>query len=679
MTRNLYALLVGIDEYPNTRDCLAGCVNDIKAVEEYLQQYLKSDSYQIHIRTLFNQDATRLNIMNGFRQHLCQANSNDIVLFYYSGHGSQEKNIPEEFWRFEPDRTNETLYCYDSSLPGHHHLADKELAKLIAEVADKNPHICVILDCCHSGSGTKDPLQYVAARQVPADERPRSLDTYLFNTAELENLCTSRSSNLSSTGWEFAQGKHVLMSACEDHDTAKELTINGQKRGIFSYCLLETLKRSGKLTYRELWQEIKSGVSRELTKISRTQFPQLEVTPPDNDNLLFLDGAIAERASYFTVRHEKQLGWLIDGGAVHGVQPPAGEETTLLALFPFNCNVQDLQNPDKSIGEARVKNVLPQLSQLEISHDTQLTTESVYKAIVISLPLPAQKVYIEGDAAGVKLATQAIQSATTGNRPSVYIRQVLNRNEAELCLQCHNQEYLIHLQGESRPLIAPIHGFTLDNAKNAIERLEHIARWMTIRDLKSPSASRIQPDDIKMELLFEGENNSSYEGEIRKEYQSKQGKLQPPRFQLKLTNNSQKTLYCTVLSLTDRFAVSAFLFEAGYVRLEPGKTAWAGDGKYIKLTIDPELEKQGITEAKDIFKLIVSTSEFDGRLSTQEALDAPRYSKKSSFKKSTLNRLMDRTQFRTALFDDDDDETYDDWYTKQANITSLLPSTSMHQ
>jgi Caspase domain len=678
MTRNLYALLVGIDEYPNPRDCLAGCVNDIKAVGEYLEQWLKSDSYQIHTRTLFNKDATRDGIINGFRQHFKDANSNDVVLFYYSGHGSQEKNIPEEFWRFEPDRTNETLYCYDSNLPGHQHLADKELAKLIAEVADKNPHICVILDCCHSGSGTKDPLQDVTARQAPADERPRSLDSYLFNTAELANLCTPRSSSLSSTGWEFAQGKHVLMSACEDHDTAKELTINGKKRGVFSYWLLETLKRSGKLTYRELWQEIKSGVSRELTKISRTQFPQLEVTPPSNDNLLFLDGAIAERASYFTVHHDQKLGWVIDGGAVHGVQPPAGEETTLLALFEFNCNVQDLQNPDKSVGEARVKNVLPQLSQLEISHDIKLSTESIYKAIVINLPLPVQRVYIEGDTTGVELANQAIQSMTMGNRPSVYIHPVLNGDEAQLCLQCYNQEYSIRLQGENRSLMAPIYGFTLNNAKKAIERLEHIARWMTIRDLKSPSVSRIQPDDIKMELLFENENSSFYPGEIRREYQFKQGKWQPPRFQLKLTNNSQKTLYCTVLSLTDRFAVSAFLFEAGYVRLEPGQTAWAGNGKYIKLTVDPELQEQGITEAKDIFKLIVSTAEFDGRLSTQEALDAPRYSKKSSFKKSTLNRLMDRTQFRTAFFDDDE-ETYDDWYTKEANITSLLPSMSIHQ
>jgi hypothetical protein len=672
MTRNLYALLVGINEYPNPRERLKGCVNDIKAVEEYLEERLASDSYQLHIHTLFDKEATRNGIIQGFREHLSKANSNDVVLFYYSGHGSQEENIPEELWRFEPDRKNETLYCYDSGLPNGWHLADKDLAKLILEVAVKTPHICVILDCCHSGSGTKDPSSDVVARLAPADQRPRPLDSYLFSVNELPHLYSSRSSSRSSTGWEFSQGRHILMAACEDRDTAKELTINGKKRGIFSYCLLETLKRPGKLTYRELWQETKNAVSRELVKISTTQFPQLEVTPPDIGNLLFLDGAIAERASYFMVRHDKGLGWVIDGGAVHGVQPPAGEETTILALFQFDCNVLDFQNPDKSIGQAKVKKVLPQLSQLEISGDTKLSTERVYKAVVISLPLPAQGVYIEGDAAGAKWANQAIQSATMGNRPSVYIRQVQNRDDAQLWLQCRNQEYGIRLKGDERSLVVPIQGFSSDNAKRAIERLEHIARWMTIRDLPSPPASRIQPDDIEMELLFEGENGSPKDKEIRRQYQDKQGKLQPPRCQLKLTNKSQTTLYCTVLDLTDRFAVAAPFFEAGYVRLEPGQTAWAGNGKYIKFTVDPELQKLGITETKDVFKLIVSTAEFDARLSTQDALDTPRAAHKNIFKQSTLNRLMDRAQFRTARFYEE--ETYDDWYIKQVTITSVLRS-----
>ncbi len=34
-----------------------------------------------------------------------------------------------------------------------------ELAVLIADVAKNNPHMTIILDYCHSGSGTKNPLQ----------------------------------------------------------------------------------------------------------------------------------------------------------------------------------------------------------------------------------------------------------------------------------------------------------------------------------------------------------------------------------------------------------------------------------------------------------------------------------------------------------------------------------------
>lgn len=670
MKRNLYALLVGIDEYPNPNQRLQGCVNDIKAVKEYLAQWSASDNYQLHIQTLFDQEATREGIIQGFQTHLSQAHSNDIVLFYYSGHGSQENNIPEAFWRFEPDRKNETLYCYDSGLPGKWHLADKELAKLIAEVSLNKPHICVILDCCHSGSGTKDPSLEVVERLTPGDERTRPPESYLFNLEELAQLCSGSSTKQSTTGWDLPQGQHVLMAACEDRDTAKEVVIDGKKRGIFSYCLLETLKQPGKRTYRELWQQTKNRVSLELAKLSRTQFPQLEVTPAEQGNLLFLDGAIAERASYFTVRHDKGLDWVIDGGAVHGVQPPAGEETTLLALFQFGCNVRDLQNPDQSIGDAKVTKVLPQLSQLEITRGT-LSTDSVYKAIVISLPLPAYGVYIEGDAKGVALAEQAIQSATMGNHASIYIRPVQACDTAQLWLQCQNQEYRIRLKDDNRSLVAPLQGYTADNAKRAIARLEHIARWLTIRDLSSPPTSRIQPDDIEMEVLFENENSISA-NEIRRGYQYKDGKCQPPRCQLKLTNRSQKILYCTVLNLTDRFAVAAPFFEAGYVRLEPGQTAWAKNGKYFRFTIDSELQELGVIETKDVLKLIVNTAEFDARLSTQEELDVPRSSTKSIFKQSTLNRLMNRAQFRTVRVDEED--AYDDWYTKQVVITSVLPS-----
>jgi hypothetical protein len=126
---------------------------------------------------LTNAQATPRGIIDAWRSHLGQARPADVALFYYSGHGAYE-HPPPEFWDFEPDTKNETLVCYDSRLSGGWDLADKELAQLIAEVAANGPHVTVILDCCHSGSGTRHAAD-VTPRQEKADTRTRPIASYI--------------------------------------------------------------------------------------------------------------------------------------------------------------------------------------------------------------------------------------------------------------------------------------------------------------------------------------------------------------------------------------------------------------------------------------------------------------------------------------------------------------------
>jgi hypothetical protein len=70
MTRNIYALLVGINEYLNPIPPLKGCINDILNLKEYLLGRITPKGYSLHLRILLNQDATRQAIIDGFRQHL---------------------------------------------------------------------------------------------------------------------------------------------------------------------------------------------------------------------------------------------------------------------------------------------------------------------------------------------------------------------------------------------------------------------------------------------------------------------------------------------------------------------------------------------------------------------------------------------------------------------------------
>jgi Caspase domain/Lecithin:cholesterol acyltransferase len=673
-SRKLYALLVGIDKYPNPNHYLQGCVNDITAIEEYLNERFDKQEYQLHLQTLKNEQATREGIINGFRNHLCQAGKDDVVLFYYSGHGSQE-SAPKEFRHIEPDGLDETLVCYDSrSTENGWDLADKELAKLIAEVGEKDPHITLILDCCHSGSGSRDPMEKAKERRLETDKRSRPLDSFIFKLEDLEKLSGTRDRDPEKhpTGWKIPTGRHVLLAACRDYETAKEY--GSKQRGYFSYFLMDTLsKANGKLTYRDLFARTNAIVRSE----SREQSPQLEAHGIDDGKEFFLDGAIAEVEPYFIVNHDKTSGWVIEGGAVHGVQPPKNDETTLLALFKFDANNDDLHDPSKSVGTAKVTQVLPTKSKIDIEGVENLATDSTFKAVVTSLPLPALGVYFAGDETGINLAREQLKIAGFNrNQPSSYVREEQEIGTADFRLLCNNNQYIITKPTDERPLVAQIDEYTQNNADKAIKRLEHIARWTTIAKLANTAANQIKAGDVKMEFIFDNEDLSQTK-QMRLQYKYQNGKWQNPEFNLKVTNTTKKPLYCALVNLSDSFSISAPFFTTGRVRLEPGESADALDGEKLVLEVPDEYWKLGITEYKDIIKLIVSNNEFDARLLNQDKLDAPRPVLRNiePANQSSLERLMNRTQNR-EIRAKSEAVSFDDWYAEEITITTVRPLDS---
>ena len=113
MAKTVYALLAGIDSYPQPVRPLRGCTNDITRMETYLCARITGERGELKLRVLKNDAATRDAVIAGLREHLALAGQEDVALFYFSGHGSQEP-APKEFWHLEPDHLNETLVCYDS-------------------------------------------------------------------------------------------------------------------------------------------------------------------------------------------------------------------------------------------------------------------------------------------------------------------------------------------------------------------------------------------------------------------------------------------------------------------------------------------------------------------------------------------------------------------------------------
>jgi pimeloyl-ACP methyl ester carboxylesterase len=660
MSRNLYALLIGIDDYPAPVPRLYGCVNDINAFEAYLQGRVATGEFNLHLRKLTDSQATRQAVIDGFRQHLRSAGPNDVALLYYTGHGSQEQ-APEEFWAIEPDRMNETLVCWDSRNPDGLDLADKEIALLIDEVQEKGAHFVIIMDCCHSGSGTRDALQFNSIRQAPSDKRPRSIDTYLFPKERMmQARAQAEAAKGKTSGWQtLPHGRHVLLAACQDIQTAKEHYADGKSWGAFSYFLRDTLQSANApLTYRELFKQAQARVRTSV----RDQAPQLEAARPDDLDLPFLGGAIKPRPAYFTVSFDG-TDWILDGGIIHGVPAPVGVETALLALFPLDANAEILSDLSKALGQAQVLEVRPDSSIVTIlgfDPDPGRT----YKAVITALPMPPVGVKLEGDEAGLALVRNAITGVAPAGPASLYVQEDLS--SPRLRVLAKNNEYTLTRAGDEKPVTSILQGYTDQNAVQVKQRLEHIARWMRTAELEN-STTALPPDALTLTVLREGKELSQDDPVL--EYTQQAGQWVKPSINLYLRNNSDQVLFCTVLGLEENFGAYVLLRQQPVVRLEPGQEFTSPP---ITLSVSDEVWKQGITDRNSIAKAIACTAEFDAMLLQQGKLDEPRRVTRSvQATRNTLNRLMNKLQTRD--FDIEEPPVFTDWTTKQFVMVTRRP------
>ncbi len=153
----IHALLVAIDAYVPPINPLYGCRNDMAALRTYLEARAGAD---LRLRVMQDDEATRETFVAAFREHLGPARAGDVALFAFFGHGSEEP-APAEIAALEPTGRLQTILLHDCGrrVDGalRRAFADKELSLLIAEVAASGAHVVTILDCCHSGGGTRDP------------------------------------------------------------------------------------------------------------------------------------------------------------------------------------------------------------------------------------------------------------------------------------------------------------------------------------------------------------------------------------------------------------------------------------------------------------------------------------------------------------------------------------------
>jgi len=157
------ALLIGVSNYEANLPPLAGSKNDVMLIRELLVQKYGFD--RANVQVLIDEQATRALILSAVRALSERTVADDIVLIHFSGHGSQAPDMNGD----EDDGFDETILPHDSRTPGIADITDDELNALLSGFEFGS--VVVILDSCHSGTGTRSGPTLVTQRWVAPDTR----------------------------------------------------------------------------------------------------------------------------------------------------------------------------------------------------------------------------------------------------------------------------------------------------------------------------------------------------------------------------------------------------------------------------------------------------------------------------------------------------------------------------
>ena len=289
------ALIVGINNFTRPSWRLRGCVNDTVEMQGLLTTYFGFEDEDVKV--LHDSDATAQGIRGGLGWLLSgyAGDGQDVRVFHFSSHGTQVADQSEhEEWECK----DEVIVPYDHDWDDP--FRDDHLRGIFEDVPE-GVNFTFIADCCHSGSIQRalfdmdvefDPRYLTPPSEVTDRIRElegrRDAEADAWAAAQLaqmlqdvpreqwaekmqEYLALLRRRFRENTYAIVPEGKHVLLAACEDRQTAADARIEGEFRGAFTWALSKAIKdANGNLTYDDLITHAGANIA------DYDQRPQLE-------------------------------------------------------------------------------------------------------------------------------------------------------------------------------------------------------------------------------------------------------------------------------------------------------------------------------------------------------------------------------------------------------------------
>ena len=192
--------------------------------------------------TLVNKCATRDAVLAALNKMVDSTPVGDTLIFYFAGHGSQYAD-DEDF--NQASGYNGTILPTDAREPGSPakgDILDKELKAVKDRAVAKGIRFVSIFDSCNSGTATRDGSGAESRNVPPLDVRPP------------ERSAISPPNGPGGGYW-------VHLAAAQDGEQAQEVGAVGERAGVFTSALIDTMRYKKYATFGDLIRMVRTKIA----------------------------------------------------------------------------------------------------------------------------------------------------------------------------------------------------------------------------------------------------------------------------------------------------------------------------------------------------------------------------------------------------------------------------------
>jgi hypothetical protein len=572
------ALLIGCTKYDNLDASLhlQGCANDVELVEKMLCERFGFAAESV-VKLIENSGEVdkrpiRKNIEREFRRLADNAQSEQQVVIFMAGHGSQQPDIHSSLDDPEPDGLDEIFLPADvsswngdiGSIPNC--IVDDEIAIWLRDIEKKGAFVTVVIDACHSGTMTRGIGERTrelppSSLGVPTELMLRSKDVVGKHSGQV--LDKNKSTQIASGGSLCDRSATIAIYAAQSTEVTieRELPIDGSDRkphGLLSYTLNQVLTRSEEpISYRELVRRVQSQYA-----AWGRSFPTPMIEGVGRDREVFGAKIWSNKPAIRLSR--KPQGLVIDAGILHGIS-----NDCILA-------VGDSEGAESTLGYVRVQmartltcDVAPCAFEA-IPARKDLPEGGLCRLVFNDVGDLRLKVAVAGkDAVNIALLRRAIEEAS--KTAESVIRLVDQVGDAEWVAVINEKGVLLSpaevlsnvLEQKERPQqsFGP-RDFHILNFGWIVESFERIGRANNLKRLaviESPSRNNLQIPRIAIEIKSEDPiKNHSSNGE-------RPSFVNAERLTIVLQNPCPFAVDTTLLYIDQNFEISLLFPDRGEI------------------------------------------------------------------------------------------------------------------